>query len=92
MSTGIGDTGGDMDLRLVPEFDGASQDVAEWIDKLELVCRLKGVENQENVIPLRLTGGAFSVYQQLDDDCKKDAKKIKEALITAFAADKFSAF
>ena len=41
-----------MDLRLVPEFDGASQDVAEWIDKLELVCRLKGVENQENVIPL----------------------------------------
>ena len=81
-----------MDLRLVPEFDGASQDVAEWIDKLELVCRLKGVENQENVIPLRLTGGAFSVYQQLDDDCKKDAKKIKEALITAFAADKFSAF
>ena len=81
-----------MNLRLVPEFDGASQDVAEWIDKLELVCRLKGVESQENVIPLRLTGGAFSVYQQLADDCKKDAKKIKEALLTAFAVDKFTAY
>ena len=82
----------DLDLRLVPEFDGVSQDVAEWIDKLELVCRLKGVHSQENVIPLRLTGGAFSVYQQLDDACKSDAKKIKEALLTAFAADKFSAY
>ena len=53
--------GGDIDLRLVPEFDGASQDVAEWIDKLELVCRLKGVADQENIIHLRLTGGAFSM-------------------------------
>ena len=95
MAVRIGDagaTGGDVDLRLVPEFDGTSQDIAEWIDKLELVCRLKGVERQENVIPLRLTGGAFSVYQQLDDESKSDARKIKEALLTAFAADKFSAF
>ena len=95
MAVRIGDAGtggGDLDLRLVPEFDGVSQDIAEWIDKLELVCRLKGVESQESVIPLRLTGGAFSVYQQLDEESKNDAKKIKEALVTAFAADKFSAF
>lgn len=95
MTDRSGDAGAasvDMDLRLVPEFDGTSQDVAEWIDKLELVCRLKEVQSQENVIPLRLTGGAFSVYQQLDEDCKKDAKKIKEALLSAFAVDKYTAY
>ena len=79
------------DVRIIPEFDGR-QPVLEWLEKVELVCRLKSVTQIESVIPLRLTGGAFNVYQQLTVDEKEDASKIKSALCTAFAADKFTAY
>ena len=81
-----------MDLRLIPEFDGAGQAVAEWLEKLELGCRLRGVTKLENVVPLRLTGGAFSVYQQLNSADKGSFDKIKGALNSAFAVDKFIAY
>ena len=81
-----------MDLRLIPEFDGAGQAVAEWLEKLELVCRLRGVTKLEDVVPLRLTGGAFSVYQQLSNTDKGSYDKIKAALTSAFAVDKFIAY
>lgn len=29
-------------IRLIPEFDGTSQAVVEWLRKLELVCKLRG--------------------------------------------------
>jgi len=81
------------ELRLIPEFGGGgSQDVDEWLDKAELVCELRGISRPETVIPLRLTGGAFAVYQQLPSDDKKDFSKIKQALRTAFAADSFLAY
>lgn len=79
------------DLRIIPEFDGR-QPVLEWLEKVELTCRLRSVTELENVIPLRLTGGAFNVYQQLSEEDKADASRIKEALRTAFAADKFTAY
>lgn len=81
-----------MDLRLIPEFDGAGQGVAEWLEKLELVCRLRGVTDLHNIVPLRLTGGAFSVYQQLKSTDKGNYDKIKSALTSAFAVDKFIAY
>ena len=80
-----------LDLRIIPEFDG-SQPVLEWLEKVELTCRLRSVTELENVIPLRLTGGAFNVYQQLSAEEKRDPCRIKDALLTAFAADKFTAY
>jgi len=81
------------ELRLIPEFGGSgSQDVVEWLDKAALVCELRGISKPETVIPLRLTGGAFAVYQQLTSADKKDFEKIKCALCTAFAADSFLAY
>ena len=57
-----------MELRLIPEFSGdATQNVVEWLEKAELVCNMRGIAHLESVIPLRLTGGAFAVYQQLPD-------------------------
>lgn len=79
------------DIRIIPEFDGR-QPVVEWLEKVELTCRLRAVTELENVIPLRLTGGAFNVYQQLSAAEKRDADRIKEVLCTAFAADKFTAY
>ena len=82
-----------MELRLIPEFSGdATQNVVEWLEQAELVCKLRGIVHLESVIPLRLTGGAFAVYQQLPDADKRDSGKITKALRTAFAVDSFIAY
>ena len=82
-----------MDLRLIPEFDGSgSTPVSEWWEKAALVCQLRGITELEKVIPLRLAGGAFAVYQQLGVADKQDAAKIKDALLSAFGQDAFVAY
>ena len=50
------------------------------------------VAQLERVIPLRLTGGDFAVYQQLPDEDERDSGKITKALRTAFAVDSFTAY
>ena len=56
-----------MNLRLIPEFScDATQNVVEWTEKAEpahYVASVVGKAHLESVIPLRLTGGAFAVYQ-----------------------------
>jgi len=89
MSTGVAE--GAAELRLIPEFAGTGS-IVEWLEKAELVCSLRSITRPENVIPLRLTGGAFAVYQQLSPEDKRDYDKIKAALYTAFAADSFVAY
>lgn len=82
-----------LDLRLIPEYDGSGvQSVVEWMEKLELICKLRNVSDVASVIPLRLSGGAFAVYLQLAEDDSKKVKKIKEALIAAFAVDPYIAY
>ncbi|KAF0308922.1 hypothetical protein FJT64_019900 [Amphibalanus amphitrite] len=83
-----------LDVKLIPEFDGSGEDhVVDWIEKVEMVCTLQTpAVPQECVIPLRLRGGALSVYRQLSSEDKKDAEKVKSALKRAFALDKFSAY
>ena len=57
-----------LDLRLIPEYDGSeTQSVVEWIQKLELICKLRNISDVASVISLRLSGGAFTVYLQLDE-------------------------
>ena len=82
-----------MELRLIPDFSGdATQNVVEWLEKAELVCDLRGIAHLDTVIPLRLTGGAFAVYQQVPDADKLNVGKITKALRTAFAVDSFTAY
>lgn len=64
----------------------------EWLEKLELVCKLRGVDDVASVIPLRLTGGAFAVYLQLGEADRKRTEKVKEALLAAFAVDPYVAY
>uniref|UniRef100_A0A5S6QZM8 Tudor domain-containing protein n=1 Tax=Trichuris muris TaxID=70415 RepID=A0A5S6QZM8_TRIMR len=40
-------------LKLIPEFNGSSQSVAEWPEMLELVYELSGITDVAHVIPLR---------------------------------------
>ena len=81
------------ELRLIPEFGGKpSESVSEWLEKVDLVCNLRGLCKPETVIPLRLTDGAFAVYQQLSATDKSDLSKIKSALLTSFGVDAFTAY
>ena len=81
------------ELRLINEFDGSgAQSVTEWLEKVELVCSLRGVTKLETVIPLRLSGGAFKVYQQIPSGDRGNATKIKDALKAAFGDDPFAAY
>ena len=45
-----------------------------------------------SVVPLRLTDGAFVVYQQLAETDKENFNRIREALLKAFAFDAFVAY
>ena len=77
-----------IDLKLIPEFSGNNQQsVAEWLEKVELVCKIIGIADLASVVPLRLTDGAFAVYQQLAETDKENFNRIKEALLKAFAVD-----
>ena len=79
-----------MDIRLIPEFDGSATEpsVIKWVEKAERkLCKIKELAT---VIPLRLTRGAHTVYQQLRD--KPDWDEIKHCLYTAFGTDPFVAW
>ena len=41
---------------LIPEFSGAATDmpIVEWVENVELVCKLCAMKNVERVLPLRL--------------------------------------
>ena len=58
----------------------------------ELVCRLSGVKNIECVVPMRLSGGAYAVYQQLSEEKRADFAFIKDVLYTAFALSPVTAY
>lgn len=79
------------DLKLIPEFDGSTS-VVDWIERVELTCRLCGVKQVELVIPLRLAGGALDVYQQLSENEKSNVEQTKAALYKAFAMDPCTAY
>ncbi|KRY78041.1 hypothetical protein T4A_12352 [Trichinella pseudospiralis] len=66
--------------------------VVEWLEKVELVCKLRDSSDVAGVIPLRLTGGAFAVYLQLNSQERSSIDKFKEALLAAFPADPFVAY
>lgn len=80
------------DIRLIPEFDGSptGPSVVEWLEKAERVCRLCKIKDPAMVIPLRLTKGAYAVYQQLGED--PTMEQITQALYGAFGTDPFVAW
>ena len=79
------------DLKLIPEFNGSTP-VLDWVEKVELHCLLSGIKSIEHVIPLRLSGRAFAVYQQLSAEEKQSYVRIKAALYKAFTIDPATAW
>ena len=82
---------GEYDLKLVPEYNG-TMSVVDWLERVDLICKLLGVDKVEQVIPLQLARGAFDVYQQLSDANKTNVTWVKAALCRAFALDHVEAY
>ena len=66
--------------------------MAEWLEQVELMCEMCGVDNVERVLLLRLKGGTLSVYRRLTRDQREGLQQVKQALHVAFAPDPFVAF
>ena len=80
------------DICLIPKFDGSATrpSIVEWVEKAERICKLCKIKEPATVIPLRLTGGAYTVYQQLGDE--PDWDEIKHSLYMVFGTDPFVAW
>ena len=73
-------------------FRGEGEDFSEWIKKFELVLTLQGTTDFGSVLPLFLSGQAFSVFDTLDQKDKKNYKIVRSSLTRAFSLDRFSAY
>ena len=82
---------GNFNLKLVPEYNG-TMSVVDWLERVDLICKLSGVDEVKQVIPLRLAGGIFNIYQQLLDADKTNVTWVKAALCRAFALDPCEAY
>ena len=70
-----------------------SGDFSAWLKRLELVAKLKGLEDDlVSVLPLFLEGDAFAVYDQLEGSVKVDYEKVKAALTDDFSEDFYAAY
>lgn len=78
--------GDKVELKLISEFDGSTP-VLEWVEKVKLICHLCWVKCVKHVIPLWLTGSAFTVYEQFSDKETEDQARIKVVLYKVFAID-----
>ena len=47
---------GKFDLKLVPEYNGTTL-VVDWLERIDLICKLLGVNEVKQTIPRRLAGG-----------------------------------
>ena len=66
--------------------------MSEWLEQVELVCEMRDVDNVERFLPIRLKGGALSVYQRLTRDQREDLQQVKQAFLVAFTPNPFVAF
>ncbi|QQP38158.1 Uncharacterized protein FKW44_018657 [Caligus rogercresseyi] len=60
---------------VLTRFNGTGE-VEIWIKQAELAKTLLGIEDLATIIPLFLDGKAFAVYDQLDEEGKKDTGTI----------------
>ena len=72
-------------------FDG-SGNVETWHKKKRLIAKLKEVKKLVSFLPLFLEGDAFAVYDELPEESKDSIQKIEQALLSAFAQNRYSAY
>ena len=81
-------------LRLVDNFSGQG-DVSEWLEKVETVCKLHGVNSEADmlyVVTLRVSGEAYRVLQQMSPQDRLSMYAVKYRLKEAYEANMFDAY
>lgn len=65
---------GKLNIKFTPEFDVlvSGPSMVKWAEKAEVLCKMCGVKHLEHMIPLRLSGGVFAVYQHLGKEERVD--------------------
>lgn len=63
----------------------------EWFGRAEVLCRHYGADLAA-VLPARLTGGAFAVWEQLPEERRDSVGSVRDALYSAFAMDALTAY
>lgn len=79
------------DTRHIPEFSGTGDNISEWFVRAEKLCRRRGVDFTD-VLPERLTGAAFAVWEQLSEQAQGSLEDVRAALYDAFAPNRYVAF
>ena len=80
-------------MRLIPEFDGTGiMTIAQWLKRLDLVSQVHGGYDIATVIPLRLAGDAWSVYERIPERDRGNEERVRQALLAAFGVDKHEAY
>ena len=60
--------------------------------EVEAGGQTEGSEQLENFPPLFMGGDAFSVYDELSETSNDSSEKIEQALLNAFAQNRYSAY
>lgn len=76
---------------IIQVFSGDG-DFSEWLRKLKLVAKLQKVKDLVAFLPLFLSGGAFAVYEGLDEAIRNSEEELEKALTAAFSPNKYDAY
>ena len=69
-----------------------SGDLLRWLDRFQLICRLRKIKDRAAYLPLHLDGAAFEVYHQMTDEEKNNYDTIVATLREAFCLNCYSAY
>ena len=77
-------------LELPELFSGEDgKDFHQWIRRFEVAACAFSESNLHTLLPARLSGSAFTVWESMKDADKKDFKKIKDKLSQVFGRSQF---
>ena len=43
-------------------FDGSNADIVQWLEKIKMVAKMRGVDDLATIVPLFLEGPAYAVF------------------------------
>ena len=72
-------------------FDGSGS-IVEWMEKFDLLVKLRDLKGAETILPMFLEGTALSVYSELSETQKQNLQSIKDSLMNAFSVNPFRAY
>ena len=78
-------------IKIVPKYDG-TYEFSEWLERLRITAKLRGVTNLSTVLPLLLEGNAFKVYQNMSLKSRDEEVLLIKALHDAFSIDSYTAY